>query len=416
MKKDKVLIKNFIWNTIGIMMNSFNSLFFLIVVSRINGLNDAGIFSLAFSTALLLYTIGLYSGRMFQVTDIENKITDKDYIFSKVISCSLMIVLGLGFVIIRGYDIYKALVMLFLIIYKATEAFSDTLYAVLQKNDKLYQSGQSLALKSIIGIICFIVVDFIFKNLVIACLSIVLVNLIIMAVFDYPKVKKYIPNDIKVNLENVKNIFKKEFFVFINSFLSNYILNASKYAIDNYLQEADQARFGYIIMPATVISMFSQFILMPYTNKIREMYAKNEMKKLKQNIGKIIGIVIAFGVLAISVAYLIGIPVLEFIYNTQLSEYRLDLVIILFAYIMYAISYIDLVVLTTARKTFIQFLVYGFTAIVTLIVSNVWVNQMGIKGASLTCVISLGLLFILYFYNTEKFYKRGREIKGDSSI
>ena len=223
MKKDKVLIKNFIWNTIGIMMNSFNSLFFLIVVSRINGLNDAGIFSLAFSTALLLYTIGLYSGRMFQVTDIENKITDKDYIFSKVISCSLMIVLGLGFVIIRGYDIYKALVMLFLIIYKATEAFSDTLYAVLQKNDKLYQSGQSLALKSIIGIICFIVVDFIFKNLVIACLSIVLVNLIIMAVFDYPKVKKYIPDDIKVNLENVKNIFKKEFFVFINSLLSNYI-------------------------------------------------------------------------------------------------------------------------------------------------------------------------------------------------
>ena len=72
MKKDKILIKNFIWNTIGIMLNSFNSLFFLIVVSRINGLNDAGIFSLAFSTALLLYTIGLYSGRMFQVTDIEN--------------------------------------------------------------------------------------------------------------------------------------------------------------------------------------------------------------------------------------------------------------------------------------------------------------------------------------------------------
>ena len=182
------------------------------------------------------------------------------------------------------------------------------------------------------------------------------------------------------------------------------------------MQEADQARFGYIIMPATVISMFSQFILMPYTNKIREMYAKNEMKKLKQNIGKIIGVVVAFGVLAISVAYLIGIPVLEFIYNTQLSEYRLDLVIILFAYIMYAISYIDLVVLTTARKTFIQFLVYGFTAIVTLITSNVLVSQMGIRGASLTCVVSLGLLFILYFYNTEKFYKRGREIKEDASI
>lgn len=408
MKKDKILIKNFIWNTIGIMLNSFNSLFFLIVVSRINGLNDAGIFSLAFSTALLLYTIGLYSGRMFQVTDIENKITDKDYIFSKVISCSFMIILGFGFIIIKGYDIYKALIVMLLIIYKATEAFSDTLYAVLQKNDKLYQSGQSLVLKSIIGIICFVVIDFITKNLVFACLSIVVVNLLIILIFDFQRVKKYISKDTKVRIENVKDIFKKEFFVFINSFLSNYILNASKYAIDNFMQEEDQARFGYIIMPATVISMFSQFILMPYTNRIRELYAKNEIKKLKRNIGKIIGIVMAFGTFAIFVAYLIGIPVLEFIYNTNLSEYRLDLIIILFAYIMYAISYVDLVVLTTARKTFIQFLVYGFTAVVTLITSNILVSKMGIRGASLTCIVSLGLLFVLYFYNTEKFYKKGK--------
>lgn len=416
MKKDKVLIKNFIWNTIGIMLNACNSLFFLIVVSRINGLNDAGIFSLAFSTALLLYTIGLYSGRMFQVTDIENKITDKDYIFSKIISCSLMIILGLGFVIIRGYEMYKALVMLLLIIYKATEAFSDTLYAVLQKNEKLYQSGQSLALKSIIGIICFIIVDFISKNLIIACLSIVLANLIIMLVFDYQRVKKYIPKNTKVDMENVKDIFKKEFFVFINSFLSNYILNASKYAIDNFMLDEDQAKFGYIIMPATVISLFSQFILMPYTNRIREMYANNKIKELKSNIRKIIGIVILFGILVIFVAYLIGIPVLEFIYNTRLNEYRLDLVIILFAYILYAISYIDLVVLTTARKTFIQFLVYGFTAVVTLVISNIFVSQMGIRGASLTCVVALGLLFVLYSYNTEKFYKKGRKIKGDVNV
>ena len=169
-------------------------------------------------------------------------------------------------------------------------------------------------------------------------------------------------------------------------------------------------------MPATVISLFSQFILMPYTNRIREMYANNKIKELKHNIRKIIGIVILFGILAIVVAYLIGIPVLEFIYNTQLSEYRLDLVIILFAYILYAISYINLVVLTTARKTFIQFLVYGFTAAVTLVTSNIFVSQMGIRGASLTCVVALGLLFVLYFYNTEKFYKKGREIKEGVNI
>ncbi len=76
----KIFLKNFIWNLVRTCLNSFNSLFFLIIVTRINGIHDAGIFSIAYSTALILYTIGLYSGRLCQVTDIENKVKDKDYI------------------------------------------------------------------------------------------------------------------------------------------------------------------------------------------------------------------------------------------------------------------------------------------------------------------------------------------------
>ena len=45
--------KNAIWNTIGITINSFNSLFFLIIINRINGVDIAGIFSFAFSVACL---------------------------------------------------------------------------------------------------------------------------------------------------------------------------------------------------------------------------------------------------------------------------------------------------------------------------------------------------------------------------
>ncbi len=70
----KIFLKNFIWNMLGTGFNSFNSLFFLVIVTRINGIQDAGIFSIAWATAYILYTIGLYSGRLCQVTDTENKI------------------------------------------------------------------------------------------------------------------------------------------------------------------------------------------------------------------------------------------------------------------------------------------------------------------------------------------------------
>ena len=74
--------KNIIWNIVGTTLNAFNSLFFLIIATRINGVNDAGIFTFAFSTATLFNIIGVYSGRVYQVTD-QTDATDKDFIISK---------------------------------------------------------------------------------------------------------------------------------------------------------------------------------------------------------------------------------------------------------------------------------------------------------------------------------------------
>ena len=87
--------KCFIWNLLGTGFNAFNSLFFLIIVTRINGLENAGIFTIAFSTACILYAVGLYSGRIYQVTENNKTISDKDYIFNRIISCILMMIVTL---------------------------------------------------------------------------------------------------------------------------------------------------------------------------------------------------------------------------------------------------------------------------------------------------------------------------------
>ena len=69
--------KNTIWNIIGTTINAFSSLFFMIIVTRVNGVFDAGIFTFAFSTATMFNIIGVYAGRIYQVTDNDNN-TNKD--------------------------------------------------------------------------------------------------------------------------------------------------------------------------------------------------------------------------------------------------------------------------------------------------------------------------------------------------
>ena len=411
-EEKKVFLKNFIWNILGTGLNSFNSLFFLIIVTRVNGvnsegINEAGIFSIAYSTALILYTIGLYSGRLCQVTDIENKIKDKDYIVNRAITSIMMIVIAIGFVFIKQYSLYKMGVFILLCIYKATEAFAEIFYGIMQKNDLLYKSGQSLTIKSIGGLIIFLIANLLTHNLIIACGSIVLLNVATILIFDFFMIcKKLIDFNTKLNMKNVWKIFKSEFFVFANSFAGIYVLNAPKYAIDTYLNEDIQAIFGYIMMPATVITLFTQFVFMPYLNKLKELYEQKDMKGFNK-IAIIIKIaVLAFGVFATIAAFLLGPEVLSLIYGVELRPYRFNLTIILASYIMYGISYVNLVLLTTTRDTFVQFVVYLITMIVAFIGSNMLVEKLQINGATVSCAITLGVQFILYTIVTKIILKR----------
>ena len=141
MEKENVQFrKNFIWNVLGTGLNAFNSLFFMIIVTRLNGVDQAGIFTIAFSTACIIYFVGVYAGRIYQVTELNKEITDKEFIVNRSISTILMLILVILFSVIRGYNLYKSTMFLLLTLYKALEAFSDVLYGILQKKKCLKQT------------------------------------------------------------------------------------------------------------------------------------------------------------------------------------------------------------------------------------------------------------------------------------
>ena len=399
----KAFLKNFIWNSLGTGINSFNSLFFLIIVTRVNDIQTAGIFSIGYATATILYTLAMYSGRLCQVTDIEGKIKDKDYIAQRALTCIIMLIGATIFLCIQQYSGFKTTVFALLAIFKGLEAFSDILYGVMQKNDILYKSGQSLTIKGFVGIALFLIVDLITRDIRWACFAVILVNLFVLVVYDYLMItKKLIDHTSKITKSNIVKILKSEFFVFVNSFAGIYILNAPKYAIDTYLTDDIQAIYGYIMMPATVMTLFTQFIVMPFLGKMKDMYERKELKAIDKLSFYIKLIVIAFGGFAVLLAFLIGPEFLGLIYGLDLTAYRMNLCVIIGSYIFYAISYINLVTLTTIRHTFVQFVIYVISMLIAFIGSSTLVGilDLGINGATFSCTTTLAIQFILYTITT----------------
>lgn len=399
MEKEKQFKNNFLWNIIGTSFNAFNSLFFMIIVTRVNGTNDAGIFTLAFSTACILYIIGVYAGRIFQVTEKEN-INDKEYIVNRIITVLLMIVISVLFVTIKRYDIYKSSIFVIICAYKALEAFSEVLFGILQKNELLDKVGKSFFIKSIISLIAFLVIDIMAKNVILASLMIVLANLIVIILYDVKNVLKVINKEEKVEIKNALRIFKTGFFVFAISFLGIYIMNAPKYAIDDYLNENLQAIYGIIVMPATVVGLFGQFIIHPYLNRVVELYNKNKIKDIINIVKKLVLIIAVLGGICIIGAYLLGIPVLQLIYGIQLAEYKINLVVIILASTLSVIGVIYSSILTTIRKTVIQFIIYCIVTVLAIISSYLLTKSFEINGATAAYFIIMAAQFILYFICT----------------
>lgn len=405
--------KNFIWNIVGTTLNAFNSLFFTIIVTRINGVNNSGIFTYSFATACLLYIIGVYAGRTFQVTDINKKNSDTDYIYNRIITCIIMMLISIVFVIIKGYDIYKCIIFLLLCLFKCIEAFSEVLYGIIQKNGYLYKVGMSMFAKSIISVILFTIIDLITKNLVISCISIIVVNVSFILLYDYKNIKQV--TLVKTKFSNNANfrLLKIGFFTFILTFLGIYLINAPRYAIDDILTNDLQTIFGIIIMPATFMGLLGQYVIQPLLVQLVKYIKSKNYNELRNIIIKIMGIILILGTIVFIIAYFLEVPVLQIVYGIQLKEYFKSMIIIILGSILYSIGIVISTILISMRKTFMQVIIYGVTAIISTILSYNIVEKLKIEGAAITYFITMlivAISFIIYLtYNMKKLKRNWKE-------
>ena len=409
--------KNVIWNMIGASANAFTSLLFSIIVTRINGTFDAGVFIYCFATACLLYFIGNYSGRTFQVTDISKQNSDTDYIYNRAITCTIMMLITIGFAFIKNYDFYKTAILIILCLYKCIEAFAESLYAIVQKNGDLYKVGISMFLKAMIATIVLFVIDYFTKNLIYASLGAVIVNIFLILLYDIKNIKAVKLEKTKFTNKTNIRLFKIGFFTFILTFLGTYLINSPRYAIDDLLENNLQTIFGIIIMPASFMGLLGQYIIQPSLTKLSNAIENKNYIELNSIIKKLILLVLGAGIVVFIVAWFLEVPVLKIVYGVELIPYFDSMMIIIFGSILYSLSFVLSSILIAMRKTLGQTIVYGITSIISTVFAYALVNKIEIQGASLTYTITMAIMAIAFLiYVTINMMKYKEKWKVNENI
>lgn len=355
--------KDYIWNTLGSFLQSALSPILLIVVTRINGIDDAGLFSFTFSMAVSFSAISIWGNRTYQVSDIKNKFSNENYILSRILTSIITIILAVTFIILNRYNFDKSALLLMFVLVKVIESISDSIYGIMQTNGKLYISGVSLSIKSLASIFIFMCVDLITKNILLASLSIVIINLLVVVLFDV-KYTKHINIKDKFSINESTNILKASAPAFIASFLSLLTLTIIRYFID-INNPSEITYFGIFSTPITIIILIVSFIIQPNVLPLSKKYNYAE-KSFYHEVFRIVIFIIALGIMATIVVGLIGDRVVEIIFNINMEKHFNSLVIMVIGAIFGSVISVYSTIFNIMRKFSYHVLTLSITNIVLI--------------------------------------------------
>ena len=394
--------QNYVWNLFGTVSSSLISVVLLLFASRFLDSHNSDIFSIAYALGQQFFVLGYFQIRNMQSTDIQEKYSFISYHNTRIVTIMMMILTSVGYVIFQGYDLYKSIIILLLVLYRAIDAYSDVFQGYFQQQNRSDLAGKVQFYRRWICIIVFGFSLLLTKLLMISSIVICLINLILTVVLDYRiSIRnfntKFFPS-ISKDLSSIFSILREAFPLFINGFVITYVYNEAKIDIDLLLSKGlfsngIQRDFNVLFMPVFVLSLLF-FVLRPLTTQLSIYWYERKYELFYKQIYILFTTMTILGVIIIGLGYLIGTEILGLVYGISLIEYKIPFVILLTGGILNVLALVIDIVMTIFRKQSYLVIAYITTFIVAKLITMIFVKKDGILGASLSFLISMTIFFI----------------------
>ena len=390
----------YIWNTLSGLIMAGQSVLLLIIITRICGLKTAGVFSIAYAIANLMLTIGKYGMRNYQVSDVRAEFSFQDYLWSRIITSVAMVILSIGYacmgIFTSNYDWNKVVVIILFCLLKTVDAVEDVYFGLYQKKGRLDVGAKAMTFRLTGTLLVLLVLVTVTKEIILSttvtCIFSVFLCIWMIAT-TYPAFRD---NDKPASFRNIRRLLWNCFPLFAGGYLSMYIGNISKYAIDRYMDEEVQACYNFVFMPVFVVGLLSGFAFQPVIGRMATLWKNKEYSKFRRIIFEQLAIVIVITAAALAGAWILGIPVLSLLYDTDLTAYKSTLMLLLTGGGFYAAAVFFTVVLTVIRKQETVIWGYFIVAVLSKAASRFFVLRYGINGAAVLYLLTMGTAMLVF--------------------
>ena len=352
-----------------------------------------GVVAIALALSQQMFTLGSFNMRRYQVSDATNRFELPDYAGSRLITCLLMVAVGCLWTVCGDFSPDKRTAVFWLVVLKASEAFSDVLEGYYQLQGRLDVSGRILAFKSFFSMVVFAAVLFCTRSLNGALAGMALAHISFFFIADRPVLSRFGPCPLRPRFDRIFPLLGACVPLAVDAFLRMYINNGPKFAIDRLMDESSTAAYSSLFMVSFVVAIFSDFLINPQIVPLSRAFHEGKHGVFFQALVRQLCAVLALGAAGIACAWFLGAPILSWVFGMDLMPYQKELCVLLAGGTFLALYHVAQLVLIVLRKQAWCLLSITLATVFVIVSASRFVSRWMLEGGAACYCAAMAVLF-----------------------
>ena len=412
MQEKKLTIRqSILWNTWGSVIYLGVQWLQTILVARLLGYEDAGVFSLAMSVTNIFFGLSLYGMKNFQISDMDEKYSLGTYVLSRITTSIASLLLCICFVFLNRYDFRQSISIVVYMIFKLSEAIFDVFSGVYQKHWRMDYLGKSMAIRAILMLCIFPTVIVVTENLLLAVLIMTIAVFLVIIFYDLKKTQALETIQLNIKSKKVMELLIECVPLAIYGVLSTSIASIPRYFLEIYNGNEQLGIYASVATPTLIVQMASTYIFNPMVTVFSESLNRKDKTRFINTLlqcMKAIGCVAVIGVVGGKIFGRLGLRIL---YGESILSYEYLLVPLIVCTITTACVWLFCGILTVTRNFKSLLVGNGCAVMLSVGLSIALIPIFGMQGATYALLLGNLAGIVIFVYNIKKDIKE--KFKGD---
>lgn len=373
-------------NSLGTAVVLLSQWLISVLLVRMGGFADAGVFSLVMSVANAFGAVSSFGLRSYQISDAGNEFSQKQYLYARVTTIALSFAACAIYLICD--DAYSPMSKWAIILYACytnCNYLGDIMLGTMQLRGRLELAGYSCAIRGASCFAAFIATYLICHNLLLSIAAMAVANLLVTVFYDvrnYRAVCTEPRGYDKTALRVVKRLLLVCFPLMMSGLLPLVTVAIPRRSIAGSMGEEYLGYYASVFTPTVLITTLLPSAVLGFVPKIAGAWQEKDKKGFQKKVGICVSGVFGFTLLALIAALVLGRPVMRFVFGEEIMPYFGLLYVAIIVSGLNALGGLGDAVLVCMRKTKSVTFLVAMELVIVGALADRFISDFGIYGAA----------------------------------